>query len=297
MKNWNAHRKAVLMMVGATLCWSSAGVLIRSISLTDVWEIIFWRSIFMCLFVFGWLWQQYRGAAWQKIHDVGIPGLVSAALLTVMFFGFIVALSRTTVANTLIVLSSGPFFAALFGWLFLREQVALRTWAAMIAAFSGIVVIFVSAISHDHWIGTVVAMVIPLAYGLNIAILRKMHATVDMIPAILLAGVFSILVTAPFAMPLEASGRDLLLLAMMGSVQVGLGCVLMTIASRNLAAAEIGLLSILETIFGILLTWALVSEQPSSMTLAGGVIVIAALAVNQLFALRSQARSSPIIVT
>ena len=110
-------------------------------------------------------------------------------------------------------------------------------------------------------------MVIPVTYGLNIVLLRQMHATVDMIPAILLAGVISMLVTAPFALPFEATGRDLLLLAIMGSVQLGLGCVLMTIASRHLAAAEIGLLSILETIFGILLTWALVGEQPGGAAL------------------------------
>ncbi len=297
MNNAGTHRSAVMMMVGATLCWSSAGILICSISLTDVWEIIFWRSIFLCLFVFGWLWQQYRNKAWQKIRDVGTPGLVSAALLTVMFVGFVAALSYTTVANTLIVMSSGPFFAALFGWLFLREPVPFRTWAAMIAAFSGIVVIFVGAVSHDRWIGAAVALVIPLAYALNVALLRKMRASVDMIPAILLAGIFSILVSALFAMPLEASGRDVLLLAIMGSAQVGLGCVLMAIASRNLAAVELGLLAILETIFGILLTWAMIGENPGGVALAGGAVVIVALVANQLFASRAQAKAAPIIVT
>ncbi len=297
MKTSRAHRNALMMMVGATLCWSSAGPLVRSMQLTDSWEIVFWRSIFLSLFIGGWLWQQHRGDAWRKIRAVGIPGLVSAALLTIMFIGFIVALSRTTVANTLIIASSAPFFAALFGWLFLRERVTPRTWLAMMAAFAGIVVMFVGAVSHDRWIGALIALVVPVTYGLYVALLRKMHATVDMIPAILLAGVISILVTAPFARPFEAAGRDFLLLAIMGSVQVGLGCVLMTIASRQLAAAEIGLLSILETVFGILLTWALIGEQPGSAALAGGAMVIAALAANQVFALRGQARPAPVIVT
>ncbi len=297
MKTSRVHRNALMMMVGATLCWSSAGPLVRNVQIADSWEIIFWRSIFMSLFIIGWLWQQHHGGAWRIIRAVGFPGLVSAVLLTLMFFGFIIALSRTTVANTLIVISSAPFFAALFGWLFLRERVASRTLLAMIAAFAGIVVMFVGAVSHDRWIGAVVAMVVPVAFGLNVALLRKMHATVDMIPGILLAGVISVLVTAPFALPFEATGRDFLLLAFMGSVQLGLGCVLITIASRHLAAVEIGLLSILETVFGILLTWALVGEQPSGAALAGGLIVIAALAANQIFALRKQAKSVPIIVT
>jgi drug/metabolite transporter (DMT)-like permease len=291
------HRNALMMMVGATLCWSSAGVLVRSMRITDSWEITFWRSVFMSMFVAGWLWQQHRREAWPRIRAVGFPGLISAALLTIMFISFIIALSQTTVANVLIIASSAPFFAALAGWVFLRERVSVRTGLATIAAFTGIVVMFTGAVSHDRWIGALIAIVVPVAYGLNVALLRKMHATVDMIPAVLLAGLLSAVVTLPFALPFEAGAHDFLLLAIMGVVQLGLGCVLMTIASRQLASAEIGLLSILETIFGILLTWALVGEQPSGAALAGGAIVIGALAINQFTRLRSQEEVAPAVIT
>ena len=297
MKPARTHQRALLLMVGATLCWSSAGVLVRNMQIADSWEITFWRSVFMTLFLGGWLWQQHAGKAWQKIRAVGVPGLVSGALLTIMFIGFIFALSRTTVANTLIVVSSAPFLSAFFGWLFLHERVSMRTWLAMLAAFAGIVVMFFGAASHDRWIGALVALVVPVAYGLNVALLRHMHATVDMIPAILLAGVISSAVTLPFALPIEASGHDFVLLAIMGAVQLGLGCILMTIASRSLAAAEIGLVSILETVFGTLSVWVLVGERPSDAALAGGAIVIGALATNQILVLRKQKRPEPAVIT
>lgn len=293
----SAHQRALLLMVGATLCWSSAGVLVRSMQIADSWEITFWRSIFMVLFLGGWLWQQHRGKTWQKIRAVGIPGIVSGALFTIMFVGFIFALAHTTVANTLIVISSAPFFAALFGWLFLREGVALRTWLAMLAAFLGIVVMFLGAASHDRWVGAAVALAVPVAYGLNVALLRHMHATVDMIPSLLVAGVVSAALTLPFALPFTANGRDLVLLAVMGAIQLGLGCVLLMIASRTLAAAEIGLVSILETVFGTLSVWALVGERPSNAALIGGTVVIAALTVNQLVALRKRKDVAPVIIT
>jgi drug/metabolite transporter (DMT)-like permease len=79
----NARRRAILLMVGATLCWSSAGVLVRSMHINDPWEITFWRSIFMALFVGGWIWQTHRGSALQIIRAVGLPGLVSGTLFTV----------------------------------------------------------------------------------------------------------------------------------------------------------------------------------------------------------------------
>lgn len=292
-----AHRRALLLMVGATLCWSSAGVLVRNIQITDSWEITFWRSVFMALFLGGWLWQQHGGEAWQRIRAVGVPGLASGSLLTVMFIGFIFAVSHTTVANTLIVISSAPFFAALFGWLFLREHVPLRTWLAMFAAFLGIVVMFLGATAHDRWTGALIAVVVPVGYGLNVALLRHMHATVDMIPAVLVAGVISAALTLPLALPISASGRDFVLLAIMGAVQLGLGCVLMTIASRALSAAELGLVSILETVFGTLSVWVLVGERPSDAALIGGAIVIGALAINQLIALRKHKGAAPVVIT
>ncbi|MEX0957818.1 MAG: DMT family transporter [Burkholderiales bacterium] len=282
------HRRAVMLMIGATLCWASAGVLVRSMNITDAWEITFWRSVFLTLSLGAWLWFQHRGAFVEKVVAVGVPGLLSGALLTVMFVGFIVAMTQTTVANTLIVVSSAPFFAALFGWLMLREAVPPRTWLAMAAAMAGIGVMFGGAVSHDRWIGVVVALIVPVGFGLNIVLLRRMRAAVDMIPAILLAGVISAILTLPFALPFEAGAKDLGLLAIMGAVQVGLGCVLMVIASRHLSAAEIGLTSILETIFGTLAVWALIGERPSEAALLGGLMVITALAANQAVAFRGR---------
>jgi len=291
-----AHRRALLLMVGATLCWSSAGVLVRSMHVTDAWEIAFWRSAFMSLFLGGWLWQQHGGKTLRRITAVGFPGLISASLFTVMFVGFIVAISHTTVANTLIVISIAPFFAALFGWLFLREPVAVRTWVTMLAAFAGIIVMFYGAASQARWLGALVALVVPVAFGFNTVLLRHMHATVDMIPAVLLAGVISAVLTLPLALPISANGSDFVLLAIMGAVQLGLGCVLMTIASRVLAAAEIGLVSILETVFGTLSVWALVGEHPGKAALTGGAIVVGALAINQLFALRERTGAEPVAI-
>jgi drug/metabolite transporter (DMT)-like permease len=277
-----------MLMIGATLCWASAGILVRSMEITDPWEITFWRSVFMAIALGTWLWAQHRGEVVAKVRAVGLPGVMSGFLLTAMFVCFILALTRTTVANTLIVASSSPFFAALFGWLILREAVPARMWLAMAAALAGIGVMFAGAVTHDRWFGVLIALIVPIAFGLNIVLLRKMRAAVDMIPGILIAGVIATIVTLPLALPFEAGARDLGLLAVMGVVQVGLGCVLMVIASRHLSAAEIGLTSILETIFGTLSVWALIGERPSDAALFGGLMVITALAANQLAAFRGR---------
>lgn len=277
-----SHRFGIALMIGATTCWATAGVLVRTLALRDAWEVTFWRSFFMGIFVLGVLAVQYRGELVRRILATGRAGVVSGLLWSVMYICFIVALSLTTVANTLIVCSISPFMSAVFGWLVLRERVPVRTWAAMTVAVSGIVLMFIEGVGTEGRAGILLALAIPVAFGLNVVVNRKMHARVDMVPTLFLSGIFSCVITLPFAWPLEAAGADFVNLVALGVVQLGLGCLLMVIASRHLRAAEVGLLAELETVLGVAATWTLVGEVPSRMALIGGGAVIAALTVDTL---------------
>jgi len=276
-------------MVGATLCWSTAGMLVRNMDLEDSWEITFWRSLFMTLFILGVLAIQYGGGMFQRIRAVGLPGLIAGALWALMYVCFILSLGLTTVANVLVLASITPFSAALLGRVFLEEHVPIRTWVTMVAAFCGILLMFVESIGHGGLLGNLIALVIPFAFAVNVVILRRIEAHIDMIPTLVVSGVLSMAITLPLALPLGPTAKDLGLLAIMGVAQLGLGVVLMILAAPALAAAEIGLLAVLETIFGTFSTWLVVGERPGNMALVGGAIVIVALVINELFGLRTRA--------
>lgn len=280
------HRKGIALMVGATLCWATAGILVRNMEVTDGWKITFWRSFFMTAFMLAVLALQHGGRLPQRIRAMGWPGVVSGLLFAWMMISFILALSLTTVANTLVVGSISPFVAALCGYLFLGEKVAPRTWLAMIAAIGGIVVMFFDALQGGGWAGNLIALCIPIGFGANVVILRKHRASIDMIPAVLLAGIFSTLIALPFALPLPVSAADLGLISVMGVLQLAIGLLLMMAAVPYLASAEIGLLSILEIVFGSLSVWIFIGERPSDTALIGGGMVLAALVVNEIAALR-----------
>jgi drug/metabolite transporter (DMT)-like permease len=282
------HRRGVLLMIGATACWSTAGILVRSMQLTDSWELIFWRSLFMTLFVLGVLTFQYRGRTWQRIKAVGRPGMLVGALWALMYICFLLSVGRTTVANVLVLSSLSPFTSALMGKLFLHELIPGRIWAAMAAALLGIVLMFIESIHSGGLTGNLIALTIPVAFACTLVILRKTHAHIDMIPTLVWSGVFSMAATLPLALPLQATTLDLSLLAIMRIVQIGLGSLLMLAAAPRLAAAEIGLLTVLETVFGTLSTWLVVGEHPGRVALLGGSLVVAALVINELIALRTR---------
>jgi drug/metabolite transporter (DMT)-like permease len=282
----SSRRDGVLLMIAAGLCWSTGGIFVRSVASTDGWEIVFWRSVFMVAFLFSVLVAWHRGAVWSKIRAVGAAGVLAGALLAATFFFFILSLMRNTAANTFVLMSTGPFFAALFGWIFLRERVPPRTWIAIAVALIGATLMFADGLDAGRTLGNLLALGVATVFALNLVVLRRMHATVDMVPAVMIAGLISIAVALPFALPLDASARDVALLAPMGCVQLGLGCLLMTRATRFLAAGEIGLLSLIETILAPLWVWLGVGERPNALALAGAAIVLGALLANEWIGLR-----------
>ena len=291
----SSRRDGVLLMVAAGLCWSTGGIFVRNVASTDGWEIVFWRSIFMVVFLFSVLAAWHRGKVWSKIRAVGAPGVLAGALLATTFFFFILSMMRNTTANTFVLMSTGPFFAAIFGSLFLAERVPLRTWVAISVALVGATLMFADGLDAGRTVGNLMALGVAIVFALNVVVMRRMHATVDMVPAVMIAGLISIAVALPFALPLELSGRDLAVLAPMGCIQLGLGCLLMTRATRTLAAGEIGLLSLVETILAPLWVWLGTGERPSALALAGAAVILGALIANEWIGLR-RARLAPVAV-
>jgi hypothetical protein len=101
-------------------------LLVRQLSLANAWEIVFWRSAFMTLFVAGVL-VAIHGARMPRAVRRAAYGLLAAAFLAGTFFFFIGSLTRNTVANTNILMSVSPFLAALAARVILKEPVPLRT--------------------------------------------------------------------------------------------------------------------------------------------------------------------------
>jgi drug/metabolite transporter (DMT)-like permease len=285
----HSRRKGILLMIGAGLCWSTGGILVRSVVLTDPWEIVFWRSMFMVVFMMGILTLWHRAKVIEKILEVGLPGILAGALLASTFFFFILSVTRNTVANTLVLMSVGPFFVALSARILLGERVPLRTWGAISAALVGIVFMFSEGLDSGQTVGNLLALGVPVAFGLNVVILRRTHASVSMAPTVMLAGIFSIVVSLPLAWPFTPTLRDFVVLGVMGWIQLGIGCVLMVMAARHLSAAEIGLLALLETILGPIWVWLGFGERPTDMALVGGLMVIFALLLNGLLGMKERA--------
>ena len=109
---------------------------------------------------------------------------------------------------------------------------------------------------------------------------------VDMLPTTVYAGLFAMLWSGPAALVTDQglllSTHDLLICIALGVIQMGCGLLAYIIGARHLGAAESALLSMSEVVLGPLWVWWVFSEIPTTLTLAGGGIVLAALTGNAL---------------
>lgn len=291
-----SHRQAVLGMVVCTLLWSIAGVVSRHFEAARGFEVTFWRAFFtMLALVAGLTWLRGPAPLWRALRDGGVPLWVSGVCWCVMFVAFMLALTMTTVANVLITMATGPLFTAIAASLLLRHRLPRRTWAAIVVAGVGIAWMFgseVQASGPQHLLGITVALGVPLAAATNWTLLQSLGhgesrggGARDMLPAVLLGAALASAVTLPAALPLVATAHDLALLALLGVVQLALPCVLAVSIARTLSAPEIALLGLLEVVFGVAWAWWGAGEAPAGAVLAGGCLVLGALAANETLAL------------
>ena len=278
------HRRAIFTMVTAAFLWSIAGVFTRHLDSAKSFEVTFWRSLFCALTMVAWFAYTQGFGAIAYVRASGKAGLVSGLMWAVMFTCFMIALTMTSTANVLIVNALSPLFATLLAWAVLKSAVATRTWLAIGAAMVGMLIMFANQAQAGAgvWLGMIVAFGVPVASAINLVTLKKTHAHVDLAPAVLIGALISCAVTLPLSLPFAATGKDVLLLAILGIFQLGIPCVMMVRASAHLSAPAIALLGLLEVLMGPLWSWLGAGEVPPGTTLLGGAIVLAALVANEI---------------
>jgi drug/metabolite transporter (DMT)-like permease len=285
------HGQAVAMMVAMTLMWSIAGVITRHLEQARSFEVTFWRSFFTVLSLLVILPFFQGREVFRKIASGGWPLWLSGLCWSVMFTAFMVALTLTSVANVLVTMAAGPFLTAVIARLAIGHRIPPRTAVAIVVAGGGIAYMYGTQIEGDGLAGTLVALFVPIAAGVNWTVTQRSHAQgrdVDLVPAVLVGAAISSIVTLPLATPFKASGHDIALLALLGLVQLAIPCALSVVCARVLKAPEISLLGLLEVIFGIILAWWGAGEVPTPTVLTGGALVIGALMFNELVGWRQR---------
>jgi drug/metabolite transporter (DMT)-like permease len=270
------RRRGQIYVALAAVAWSTAGVLQRQLTLDTPTQVM-GRAAFAGAALLAYVAVVERGRVVEAFRSVGLAGVALALCVATASGSFIAALNHTSVARVLFILAVAPVLAALLARVALGEPITRRTGVAMALALAGVALMF-GGPSEGSLAGDGLSFVAALAFALMIVITRWRH-DVSMTPATCLSQAILVVAFIPFASPDEITGGDLGWLALLGIGQIGLGFVLLTVGARLIPAAQVGLITLLEVVLGPVWVWAALDERPSTLTLAGGAIVIIAIVI------------------
>tara|TARA_B110000967_G_scaffold208530_1_gene261055 strand:- start:3400 stop:4296 length:897 start_codon:yes stop_codon:yes gene_type:complete len=208
--------------------------------------------------------------------------LVGSLVMSFTFFGWIYALTTTTVAITLLMLALSPVLSAFFGYLILGEKLSRITFINMLIVIIGITIMVWDTEKSSTLLGVMYGFFVAMGFAIYTITIRK-NPEIPKLLTPALAGLFCMLWAiiliivsgVSFEIPSANIG-----ISMIHGLVVGIGLILYGLGAKYLPSGELVMLSLLEVVLGIFWAWLPafgIHEVPSTNTLIGGFAIIMAI--------------------
>jgi len=265
-----------LLVLGAALLWSLAGVFIKFLDLPPL-TIVFYRSLFAALIFTPFL----RRSDWR----LSAPIAVSALTYTAAISAFVSANKLTTAANAIVLQYSAPVFVFLFSRLVLGEKISRLNGLALAVSMVGVMMISLDSAGEPEMAGVLLAILSGVLFAAYMINLRHTQSAgpvyLTWINNVACALLLLWLVKSQLALSLN----EILILAVMGAVQLGLPYFLFSKGLQTISLQEASLIALIEPVLNPLWVALVVGEIPSTATIAGGGMILVGLGVRYVWPL------------
>ena len=284
MVNLKNPKLAIPVVLMAGIFWSFGPYVVRNIDQAEIfpWQYLFTRGMVIFILLNFYLFLEEGLDFINNYKKIGISGLSGGCGLATGMITFIWSITNTTAAVTLLCLAAMPFITALLGFLFLKERISINVWIAIGIAAIGIVIMSFGNNEKNNVTGLVLGLASAVGFAVFSVSLRWKKET-PKFTTVALAGLICLLISSIVIINKDlsffSSSKNEALFALHGTI-VCLGLILYSIASTNIPAAELALLSLTEVIGGIFwvwLPWLGINEVPSTNTIIGGFIISLAI--------------------
>jgi DME family drug/metabolite transporter len=273
------ERQGAVLVAGAGVAFSVTAIAFRGVESASDFQFLTYRGLSTALVMVLLIIVRRNG---RPVSFAGVTWRtwVAALVLAVTSMLYILALSRTSAATTLFMLAAAPVFAAVIGWVLLRERVEQSTMIAIAITAVGVTIMVGAGLDAGSALGLFFAALIPVLIGLYSVIQRSVSRVDPVIPTLIAAAFLTLgsCVIALLDSGLGISGRDLTMAAISGGFALGLGLPLYNLGHRSVAAARVPLLLMTEVVLAPLWVWIWPGETPDVTTLIGGAVIMSAVA-------------------
>ncbi|MDR1318933.1 MAG: DMT family transporter [Treponema sp.] len=287
-----AGQGAILL---CAVLWSTSGLFIKLVDWNPV-VIAGSRSLIAAIFLLGIRFFSRRRFRASKPNRVRREIFLTAAggcNYAATMILFVIANKLTASANVILLQYTSPVWAALLGWLFIREKPHWEQWGALGMVSLGMFLIFKNGLEAGGLLGDCLALVSGFTFGANSVIMRtqKDGSPMDvMLAAHIICALFSI----PFVIrypPLPGTGNILCIL-FMGIFQIGAASALFAYGIKRIPAVQALLTAMIEPVLNPVWVLVITGEKPAVPALIGGGIIAAAVLLSSLIGVSTSRRHS-----
>ena len=280
----NKISSAMSFVLLAGLIWSFGPLVVRNM---DNAELVPWQyslirgsAIFIILNLYLFLTEGSKFT--NNYNKIGLSGIIGGISLGIANLTFILSLTSTSAAVTLLMLGALPFLAAIIAYIFLNEKISKTTFIAIIIAAAGIIFMCFDSIQTGTLFGLVNGLVSSLGFAVFTVTLRWKKNT-PKLTTVSIAGIFAAAISLVVIFYNDSNVLMSLKNTSLSSLHGFLVCsalILYSAKSKYLPAADLTLLSLTEILGGIFWVWLPlfgINEVPSNNTIIGGVIITLAI--------------------
>ena len=280
----NKISSAMFFVLLAGLIWSFGPLVVRNM---DNAELVPWQyslirgsAIFIILNLYLFLTEGSKFT--NNYNKIGLSGIIGGISLGIANLTFILSLTSTSAAVTLLMLGALPFLAAIIAYIFLNEKISKTTFIAIIIAAAGIIFMCFDSIQTGTLFGLVNGLISSLGFAVFTVTLRWKKNT-PKLTTVSIAGIFAAAISLVVIFYNDSNVLMSLKNTSLSSLHGLLVCsalILYSAKSKYLPAADLTLLSLTEILGGIFWVWLPlfgINEVPSNNTIIGGVIITLAI--------------------
>ena len=273
---------------------SFVGLYMRLLSQADGFQILFFRSLSLCLIVLMVCCLRRKVTPLMFLKSIDKNDFLIGSFLSLAFVCYVFAMLYTTVASTLLILSATPFIAAIIGWLWINERPRSITWIAMAFAMVGIYFMVRSGYQLGNSFGNLLALLSGFWFALMLVMARHVRKN-DILGGTFVGGAICIFIGAIMALifgtGLKVTTQDLLIILGMGAFGIGIGITLVTWGASHVPAAEVSILVLIESVLGPVWPWLFLNEAMTLSEILGGTLVLGSVVVFAIFSVRTETNS------
>jgi len=280
--------KARLQIVAAAALFSTGGAFIKATAL-DGYQVASFRSGVAVLAVLAML----PGARRRPSAVATVVGVAYAATLVL----FVLATKMTTAANAIFLQATAPIYLVLLGPWLLREPVRRRDLFLLPVLGAGLALFFVGtepaqATAPTPGTGNILGILSGVAWALTLVGLRFMGRREaaggpGAATAVVIGNFIAFAAVLPWALPVTtATPRDVLVIAYLGIVQIGIAYACLTAALRHVDAMAATLLLFVEPVLNPVWAYLVHGETAGALALAGGALILAGTFIKNFLDLR-----------